>query len=291
MSWKPSPAIENTFVNLLEPNTKTYLGELAQMLGIFDMSTLYPLLLHLQNAKLSDDDWFMASQSLQSYVIRRAVCGLTTKSYNRLFLSVIRRLQTDGSNSLVLRELMSSLRGETQEWPNDSRFAEAWGAQIYSTLGAGRIAYILRRINETFLSGMHEDIQIDGGLTIEHIMPQSWIENWPLKDGTEGVPFWPLTDDPENVGYRASRERDRAINSFGNLTILTRALNSSISNGPWPDKKKAILTTSLLPINQLLYDCDVWDEAAIAARGHELFRRAVKLWPGPDLATVTAIAS
>lgn len=52
-------------------------------------------------------------------------------------------------------------------------------------------------------------------------------------------------DDPRVFGTMA---RERAIHTFGNLTLLTQALNSPVSNGEWAAKKPALLEASLLPV-------------------------------------------
>ncbi|MET3464573.1 HNH endonuclease family protein [Variovorax atrisoli] len=77
----------------------------------------------------------------------------------------------------------------------------------------------------------------------------------------------------------ASRRRNQVLQTFGNLTILSKPLNSAASNSPWSVKKPELLKHSLLPINQTLHDASVWDEAAIARRSDDLLVRALKVWP------------
>jgi Protein of unknown function (DUF1524) len=92
--------------------------------------------------------------------------------------------------------------------------------------------------------------------------------------------YYELTDaDEDDPRAIATRKRNALLQTFGNLTILTCALNSSVSNSPWLAKRPELLRHSLLPINQQLYNQDVWDEAAIAKRSDELLTRALKLWP------------
>ena len=78
-----------------------------------------------------------------------------------------------------------------------------------------------------------------------------------------------------------TRARDAALQTLGNLTILTQELNSAVSNGSWVEKRPELLNHSLLPINQQFHDQDVWNEAAITDRSNELLERALKLWPRP----------
>jgi len=54
---------------------------------------------------------------------------------------------------------------------------------------------------------------------------------------------------------------------------------ASVSNSQWSVKKPELLKHSLPPINQLLHDVTVWDEAAIAQRSDDLLARALKVWP------------
>jgi hypothetical protein len=111
-------------------------------------------------------------------------------------------------------------------------------------------------------------------------MPQQWIEQWPLHDGTKGMTIKELFEaDPTDPRAIATQRRNSVLHTLGNLTILTQPLNSAASNSAWVEKKPELLRHSLLPINQQLHLVDLWDEAAIEKRGKELFQRALKLWP------------
>jgi hypothetical protein len=76
--------------------------------------------------------------------------------------------------------------------------------------------------------------------------------------------------------------RRHLIHSFGNLTLLTQALNSAVSNGPFPDKRAAVVRQSGLQLNAYFQDVEGWDEEAILHRGRRLFDKARSLWPHPS---------
>jgi hypothetical protein len=116
--------------------------------------------------------------------------------------------------------------------------------------------------------------------TIEHIMPQSWVKNWPLPDGSEGIDHWGLFLDSEDAETRvaASRKRDYVVDTLGNLTIVSTDLNIRQSNLPWNMKRPELIKHSLLPINQNLVETQIWDETAMLRRSEELFERAIRLW-------------
>ena len=50
----------------------------------------------------------------------------------------------------------------------------------YATLNNPKMVHMLKRLSDAYLGPKHEHISIDGPLTIEHIMPQNWIEHWPF---------------------------------------------------------------------------------------------------------------
>lgn len=275
------------FRRIVEPKKGDVLYPLVTFLEAFDIRTVYPLLLHMLDAGVSDNEWENASQTLQSYLLRRAVCGLTTKNYNRVFLSLTRALRTEGTSADRLKAHLSGLRGESVEWPDDSVLEQAWLTKhAYQTLQHSKIVHILKRLSETYLTSLHESLTIEGQLTVEHIMPQAWMEHWPLGDGSQGIrpeEMWSV--DPNDPRIPPTRRRNAAVQTLGNLTILTQPLNSSLSNSSWGVKKPALLLSSLLPINQHLHSFEAWDEVAIEKRGSDLFARAVGLWPSPNART------
>jgi hypothetical protein len=270
------------FRRLLDPKIDDQLYQLASALVSFDTSTAYPLLLFLLDAKLSEPDLSNISRSLESYIVRRSVCNLTSKAYNRVFLAVMRQLREQGPTPLNFRSALASLTGESSIWPRDDVFREAWRSQrAYEAGQSAKIVYILRRLSATYQNGKVEDISILSPLSVEHIMPQNWAEHWPLDDGSLGVSEADLLDaDVSDPRVDASIKRNQLLNTMGNLTIVSQPLNSALSNAAWNEKKPALLMASLLPVNQLLYNCDAWDETAIRKRADLLFQKALQVWPG-----------
>ena len=253
---------------------------LFTFLEAFDIRTAYPLLLALMDANLGDLEWGAISTILESYLIRRAVCNLGTKNYNRTFLSLTRNLHKDGFSVDRLRAQLIAMSGESVIWPDDATFREAWlRKQLYGPLNSPKLVYLLGRLNETFMSSKSEKVVFATAPTVEHILPQTWVGNWPLPDGSKGLDFMGLylaaKDDPR---VDASRRRETLLPTIGNLTILSSGLNSFQKNLTWEKKRPEMMKHSLLPINQSLMDTVVWDEDAILNRGEELFERALTIW-------------
>lgn len=272
------------FRRILQTQKADVLYPIAETIDVFDVRTAYPLLLFLLDRQLSDEAWREVARILESYIVRRAVCGWTTKNYNRVFLSITSKLGSQSVSPARLREVLSEQRGESTEWPTNSAFSEAWLKNaLYGEQITAKVVHILRRLSDAYLSTRTERIQIEGQLTVEHIMPQQWREYWPLPNGDQGAPLDELWNAPPgDARIDATRRRDAVVHTIGNLTLVTQPLNSSLSNRPWSEKKPAILSASLLPLNLQLQSAAHWDEAAIGRRARDLFARAVETWPAPS---------
>jgi uncharacterized protein with ParB-like and HNH nuclease domain len=264
------------FHQLSDQTAGSVFGEFGKRLDILDVRTIYPLLLHLlADAEMGEEDLVTAGRYLESYLIRRIVCGKTTKNYNKSFLQVMRELQINNGGINTLRDLLLGFTGEAVVWPNDEEFETGWLNQpVYETLGPRRVELILHSIEDKLPNALFEDITINSKLTVEHIMPQTWETHWALPAHSSGE------EAGEPVDKRAVT-RDKLVQTFGNLTLLVQPLNSAVSNGPFETKKETILTHSVLRLNGYLREKDRWDEDDIRERGKYLFEIAKRIWPHP----------
>jgi len=268
------------FRRIVDPQEDDVIFELANFLEAFDVRTAYPLLLALFYAETSDEEWKEFSEILESYLLRRAICDLGTKNYNKIFLALTRNLRKAGFRPAKLKQLLLAQAGESGAWPSDAVFKDAWlNKKQYGPLNSPKLIHIFKRLNQTFISAKSEKLSFEQKPTIEHIMPQSWVEHWPLPDGRKGMEYLDILmaseDDPQAL---ASQKREFALQTMGNLTILSTELNSGQGKLPWKQKKPEMMKHSLLPINQTLFENKKWNEVDIAKRGEELFDRALSVW-------------
>lgn len=276
----------DAFRRIIEPKKDDPLFPLPNFLNTFEISTAYPFLLFLLDNKLSNEELKAISSILESYLLRRAICGFTTKNYNRTFLNLTRFLQQNEVTTKNTKYYLSGLSGESAEWPTDEKFFRAWqNNDAFRTLvRSNKIVYILCRLSDSYLSDKTERMNTVSPLTIEHIMPQNWLENWPLSDGFKGLTLKEISEsNSEDLRVISTNQRDSSLQMLGNLTILTQPLNSAVSNSAWSIKKPQLLQSSLLPINQQLFSIEIWDEESIKNRGKELFERAKIIWPAPSI--------
>ena len=147
----------HNYKRLLSPNDNDPIAPLARFIRIFEVSTLYPLVLAFFEAELDDDAWARIAAVLESYIVRRAICDLTTKNYNKVFLGILRRLRRSGFTAESLFEDLKNQVAESSLWPNDARFREGWmQTEVYRPLGSKRLVHILGACRNTGIeSGVH----------------------------------------------------------------------------------------------------------------------------------------
>lgn len=272
--------------HLIERQPSSALGSFASRLAPWDVTTVFPLVMRIWGSSLGQQDKIEAIGFLISYVVRRSVCGLTTRNYNKFFLSVIADLEKGGWTNANLISFLMKSGSETTRWPRDDEFERHWlNSPLYSILQPMRARALLEEIERTKRTKYHETQELADGLTVEHIMPSNWRDSWPLSDGALATPEeWMAgssgaLEEAGRVGQVAARNRIK--HTIGNLTLLTQPLNSSISNGPFVGKRDSLQQNSLLVLNREVTQNEAWNEESILARGKALFDVARTLWPIP----------
>ncbi len=266
---------------LFSPKEGDPVGRFGRIANAFDVSTAMPLAIYLATESSVAPRLTEAFSILESYILRRDICGLTTKNYNRFFASLIPRLRTcDGDKVDELSAYLSSRLSDMDRWPDDTEWERSWiMREQYRSARQPRLRYILETVERAKHTAKTEDIQIRSILTIEHIMPQKWQTNWALP-GMEGVAE---ADYGPDLSERI-RARNSIVNTIGNLTLITSSLNSSVSNGNSSVKMPALRTFTALALNRELQEFELWDESTIRRRGAALFELARTIWSAPKRA-------
>ena len=274
------------FARLILPGGDDRLSVFARRLRSLDTSTVFPILLYLMDltpTKLETAAFDKIIDDLESYLVRRFVCQLTTKNYNRFFLSLLRRIKraSEAGEDLarVVRTELRKQTGPAGIWPSDSDFRRGWlNSAVYVKSRPDRSGMLLQALNAAKQTTRSETIVYSDDLTVEHLLPQVWEDHYPLP---ENLP--PAEDET------MEQRRERLINTAGNLTLLTGPLNASISNGPFREKAQAIARLSDLRLNAPFrqHEFTKWDEHDILQRGQEMFETALCIWPRADATSDT----
>ena len=184
--------------------------------------------------------------------------------------------------------VINSLQQESNNyaWPTDEDVALAFADGRYYGPGGinqDRLRLILGAVDECLQADAKkaEAIEVDYDvLQVEHIIPQSWKDSWPLQ----------VTDPAEMIV--AEYERTQHVNRIGNLTLVSGSLNAAISNNPWEAKRSELQQYTKLGLNRLLLLEEDWNETKISSRGRFLASIFNRVWPGPnDPQWIDALAS
>ncbi|HEX4159742.1 MAG TPA: DUF262 domain-containing protein [Rhizomicrobium sp.] len=258
---------------LQDPYPVARIDAFFQRLQILDVTTAWPFLLALfERWEDETDVTESALIDLESYLVRRIVCRLSTRGYGEIFAALTAAAVADMDDvQSAIRSFLLKGNAESDRWPTDEEFKQAWIENpLYENLTRPRLRMLLEAMEAGLRNKFAETNSVPPDLTIEHIMPQGWQENWPL----ESTP---------------ANERDRIIHTIGNLTLLNDKLNPHQSNRPWTDpgsedggKRERLNEHSVLFLNKALVDFDDWNEARIAQRAEDLFAIAKTIWPRPN---------
>ncbi len=271
------------FRELVSPEGTTYVAEFGRLIKTLDVSSITPVYIALRERLEADSDSLRAAlNDLASYLTRRAVCGLTTKGYNRVFMRLLEIVTSAHENpEIALREALLKLGGDSQKWPTDDEFSERWSNRpVYRELRPAKVCAVLRALEYASRGSFQgsQEVPEQSKLTVEHVLPQTW----------EGNGHYPIKEMKDE--HRLAR--NHMVQTFGNLTLLTGPLNSSVSNGPFLDYeseeksiegKKAGLGKSALVINTYFSRPTIqsWDDAAIRTRARSTLAAALLVWSRP----------
>ena len=248
------------------PGIETFLRRVKTM----EVGVAMPILMWLYTTDIPDDTRKRSVRALESYLLRRMLCGASSQGLNRLFVELLIRTEASAPSTAdqVIIDFLSGQTVENRIWPNDSMLHEYLvGTPLRGTVG--RQTMVLEAI-EAHLRSDKTEVMSQGSLTREHIMPESWQRNWPLPDGISGD--------------EATNARGQAVKELGNLTLVTGKLNASLSNAPWHQKKETLEKHTTLRLNWELLDDppDIWNEDTIRARSGHLAKVAVGIWPAAN---------
>ncbi|MBH0081957.1 DUF262 domain-containing protein [Salinibacterium sp. SWN167] len=295
-------ASAESFLSELRNDADTYrgLGALSadtvpgrfrtRVIEAMELAATTPIFLWVisDNHAIPDSQITIGLDALESWVVRRTLLQLTSKDMNKLIVALLKALKGvhPAEAGERVRRFLSEQTAGTREWPTDARFiAEVGAPRMYGNIKQGRIAVVLGAVEayKRSLSSKYGAVSLPTGLTIEHVMPQKWREHW------TSTPR--LTPEQE-------QKRDKAVHSLGNLTLVTQALNSSLSNRPWTDSQAVGLSVggktgkgkwsvldefNLLVLNKEVLESQIeWTEKDIADRAQQLAIAITKVWAGPD---------
>jgi len=246
------------YVNFWQPNaneTSETIRDQFNRLNQWEVDVAYPFFLaalHQRNlGHLSDEQLLEALQAIESYVVRRIICGIPTNRLRRILGRMATQVDdTDYVNS-CRKYLMAN------DWPTDDMFHEMFQtARVYIPSRRSRTHLILSSLERSYEH--HELIEMTDQITIEHVMPQTLSDEW-----------------RHELGDNAEAIQEKHLHTIGNLTYS--GYNSEMGNSSFSEKK-GVLGQSHFELNRGIIESDGWTEAEIQSRATELADRALSIW-------------
>ncbi|GAA9835600.1 DUF262 and DUF1524 domain-containing protein [Helicobacter pylori] len=230
-----------------------------------EMDVIYPLLLELysdySDGVLSKNDFRHSIALIESYLFRRAVCGLGTNSLNKVFPSFTKHIQKD--------EYFKSLKAHfgyltnNQRFPNNDEFKDRLITIDFYNKFKKKTKCFLERLENFDDTKEPVDTQ---KCNIEHIMPQTLTPEW-----------------QRDLGENFKAIHEKYLHTIGNLTLT--GYNPEYSNKSFQEKKymENGFKQSSLKLNQSLRDLESFGEEEIKKRANDLADLALKIWTYPKL--------
>ncbi|KHL83642.1 DUF262 and DUF1524 domain-containing protein [Helicobacter pylori] len=238
------------------------LNKALSFLVDLEMDVIYPLLLELysdySDGVLSKQDFIPIIALIESYICRRAVCGLGTNSLNKVFASFTKKINKD--QYLESIKVHFGYLTEKQRFPNNDEFKEHFITIDFYNFQ--KREYFLERL-ENF---ERKERVYAHEYTTEHIMPQTLKEEW-----------------ERDLGENFQAIRDKYLHTIGNLTLT--GYNKEYSNKSFQEKRgmENGFKQSPLRLNQSLKDLESFGEEEIEKRANDLADFALKIWTYPKL--------
>ena len=250
-------------VQMQLPKFGDSISERISRLNQWEVSVAYPFFMralsYVDSGLVSKSDLMNVLDMIESFIIRRSVCGIPTNRLRRIFVQMSTQIKPDGFTTSVKQTLLDN------RWPTDTEFREKFVQyRLYNRARLSRTRLILDTLQISFGDKESPDLS-KSEITIEHIMPQTLSNKW-----------------KKDLGVNHDEIHERWIDTVGNLTLT--GYNSELGNMAFSDAtkdvdKKRKLAESKFALSSSIQDFTVWNEESIEFRGNELAERALKLWP------------
>ncbi len=199
---------------------------------------------------------------VNSYLMRRAICGMDTSDITRLFPVVLKDVINDCKDDYtqiveyIKKNLINKQRGKAARMPTDDALRTILDySNVYS------IKVTLRAIFDK-IEMYNNPAPVDlSKLSIEHLMPQTPTKEWLEALGIDDDTY------------------EKNLHRLGNLTLATKPDNSKMKNKPWDYKKEILSDTAHLTMNKDILEKDKWTVEEINNRTQELIEKIIFLYP------------
>ncbi len=243
----------------------TDISKIAKDINILKVDVVYPFLLEIledyKSQIISKSELLEIMKLAESYVFRRAICGVPPNSLNKTFANFTKEIDKDD----YLTSLKASFINKKtyKRFPNDDEFKREFVSKnVYNFRSR---PYLFNKLEN---HEHKEPIDTISEYSVEHIMPQN----------PNLLPEW-----RQELGDNWQEVHNEFLHTIGNLTLT--GYNSELSDRPFLEKRdmKGGFADSHLKLNNTLAILQHWNKKEIVKRGKELAELASEIWSAPKL--------
>ncbi len=224
------------------------------------VAVLMPLILALKiRLKGRDEELQKCLNLIEILILANWVCGRPSEGFNKVVPVLVRKLNAENCRNVLKAELKEKL-------PTENEIEESF-RDLNRRNNRAKLVLFWIELYREYQNRDYKDRS--GGLEyeyqLEHLMPQKWQEHWRE-----------IGKDEENA--------KNLIEQIGNMTLLKKGLNNTISNREWRVKlhgegrHAGIKFYADLSINKELINEAEWDEWSITHRTKRLTKEFLEIW-------------
>ncbi len=254
------------FVSIaFEKENNQILKKIIKDINYLKVDVAYPFLLEIYDDwihnLINQEDLLEIFRLVESYVFRRAICGIPTNSMNKTFASLSRNIDKNNYLESIKRAFVKMM--SYKRLPDDAEFCrEIVAKDIYNFRNC---KYLLAKLENHTRTKELVDIE---NYSIEHVIPQN--TNLALE--------W-----QQDLGENWQEIQAKYLHTIGNLTLTGH--NAKLSDRSFKEKQnmKDGFADSPLYLNRMLAKLNIWNETEINNRAKILADIAVKVWSFPSV--------
>lgn len=221
-------------------------------------AAVYPFIMRLlkehEKGLVGADEVTGILSSLESFLVRRALCGLEPTGLLGLFRNLWNNMEGNITAS-KFGEVV--LRRRTLEWPSNERLAEQ--IAVRPLYGSSVAKFALYEYERSF----DADFPTGVSMWIEHVCPRTLSEAW------------------QKVFTQADHKA--LVDTWGNLIPLSSDMNGQLGQNEYVEKRATYIANSAFKSARVLGERNSeWRADEIRSRNIEIANWAVKRWPRPS---------
>ena len=224
---------------------------LLHIMSISEYNIFIPVVLKLRSLELDKKELDECYAMLENFIIRHWLCKKVTNSINKVIGRNLKNI--NGKDSM--QKFIASFEVTGDEEIKEAMF----------NIDNKRASLVLFWIELYNCRSEKNDIsELQYTYTLEHLMPQTWQENW------------------SNIG-KNEETANELIYQIGNMALLKSKLNTAIQNNNWDKKREEIQKHAMLKITQEVIKNRVWNKSKIEERSEKIFNDFLKIWQNPTI--------